>query len=326
MLRKIINVLLVVIIPLLAAFAVGLYGYNRYDVAFTVKAEKKGYYDSRIEEKNSESEILAYLDFYTSYYEEIYSNDVKSDSTGKDLFTLKGYATYYQTYKEDGEVNTKTLNYMFFAYNINYGNLYKEIYKNNKNELGAYVPTLNVTFIDHDTIGTDSVKKKAGTFAPINSVELIDHNWVGYTKEDGTKTQKNSNNERITFTDTIGQNKYFANVKVATFSIDKEYSSNLDLEISTTDPQYSSYDESTVVVSTISLQNIIQRAKYFDINGANVKQGYEEDIYKAGYFKYAFGRYLWWEGLIALVLTLIVTGATVIVWNISDDKFKTSKK
>ena len=40
-----------------------------------------------------------------------------------------------------------------------------------------------------------------------------------------------------------------------------------------------------------------------------------EHLADTQYFKYALTRYIWWECLIALVLTLFVTGATVIVWN-----------
>lgn len=324
MIKKLINILLVVIIPLFVAFGVGVYGYNRYTSAYTVKSEKKGYYDSRIEEKNTESEIIAYLDFYTTNYKEIYTKDVKNKDE-KSLFTLKVYATYYVT-ENNGE-ETKSLDYMFFAYNMNYGNLYKEIYTSTSadQQLGAYMPTLSIKLIDHDkAIDSDEDNDLSSTLSltPLSIVEIVDYNWVGYTK-DGVETKKNSNGKTITFTDTGSTT---ANAKVGTFSANKEYSNTLDMEISVTDPQYSSYDESTVVVFEDTLENVCQRVKEFDTEGT--KAGYAEDIYEAGYFKYAFTRYIWWEALIALVLTLIVTVATSIVWNYTDDKvvIKTTKE
>ena len=51
------------------------------------------------------------------------------------------------------------------------------------------------------------------------------------------------------------------------------------------------------------------------VTAENIIKGFNENIFEAGYFKYAFKNYIWWECLIALFLTLFVTGATVIVWN-----------
>ena len=63
-----------------------------------------------------------------------------------------------------------------------------------------------------------------------------------------------------------------------------------------------------------------------------VKQGFEtvynEDIYAAGYNKFVFGKYIWWESLLALVLVEIVCGSFVLVWNAEEEKeaAKNSKK
>ena len=323
MIRKLITTLLVILIPILSTFAIGLYGYKRYQDQFLVQDEPKGYFDTRIEEGNTLSEIKAYLDFYTAYYKEIVSTEVKN-AQNYSLFTLKGYATVGVEYDENGEITNKTLVYMFFAYDIDYGMLYKEIFKSEQNnKLGAFIPTLSVDFIDRDTEGTDDELKTVANMSALSIVNLVDNNWVGYTREDGTKTKRNASGNAIVFSDS---NSSTALVKVASFVPNKEYSSNLDLEFKTTDSEHSSDEASTVTIGRVSLSNVVQKAKNFDLEGEGIVKAYDEDIFEAGYFKYALARFIWWECLIAFVLTLLLMVVIVVVWTADSQEEKKNKK
>ena len=117
--KKLITVLLAVIIPLLSAFAIGIYGYKRYQSSYIYVGEIKGYFDTRLEENNTESQIKAYLDYYSTYYKEVVAESVKNEA-GTQLFTVKGYAVLSVTYNDDGEEKARTLTYQFFVFDIDY--------------------------------------------------------------------------------------------------------------------------------------------------------------------------------------------------------------
>lgn len=311
--KVIFSIVLLVIIPALVVFGIGVYGYNRYQTSYTAQGEKNGYFEQYVEKDNTESEINVYLKFNSEYYKEELSKDILN-SNGDRLFTIKMYSVLYD--KKNGDNAEKSLVYEFYAFNIDYGMLYKEIYKSEaNNKLGAYMPKLSIKLVDHEKIGTEDELSTDISLTALENYAIRDYNWVGYTKEDGTKTQKNSSGERINFSD---YNKYLgttvATAKVGPFAANKDYSSNIDLKISVTDPQYASFDESTVLLETINI-NMVQKIKNYDVTAENIIKGFNENIFEAGYFKYAFKNYIWWECLIALVLTLFVTGATVIVWN-----------
>ena len=56
--------------------------------------------------------------------------------------------------------------------------------------------------------------------------------------------------------------------------------------------------------------------------GKTLEVGYDQNIYEAGYAKYAIGKYVWWQALIAIVLTLVITGSTTIIWETETAKEK----
>ena len=58
----------------------------------------------------------------------------------------------------------------------------------------------------------------------------------------------------------------------------------------------------------------------YKYQGKEIKVGYNKDSSKAGYFWYAFTNHIWWQALLAIVLTLVVTGSTVLVWEAETKK------
>lgn len=331
--KKLITVLLAVIIPLLSAFAIGIYGYKRYQSSYIYVGEIKGYFDTRLEENNTESQIKAYLDYYSTYYKEVVAESVKNEA-GTQLFTVKGYAVLSVTYNDDGEEKARTLTYQFFVFDIDYGMLYKEIFTNESvNKLNAFLPKLSLEVIDHDKIGTDDELSKSvtATYITLDDTATLDaimkdYNWVGFTREDGTKTKRTSEGKEIGTFPVGASQLSIAPVNVFTFASDKEYSSNIDLEFKVTDSEHATDEMSTVSVGTINLTGVIQKAKNIDLSAEGFVKGYDQDIFEAGYFKYALKSYIWWEALIAFVIVLVLTIFVAIVWNIDDKEDKKKLK
>ena len=57
-------------------------------------------------------------------------------------------------------------------------------------------------------------------------------------------------------------------------------------------------------------------------DGSEITAAYNGDFKAAGYVKYVITKWMWWECLIGLALTLVVTGSTVLVWQSEEAKEK----
>lgn len=311
--NKVLKIVFLVIIPLLVAFGIGAYGYKRYKDYFVVEDQKHGYYDVNTQEGDSLSKVEAYLKLNTVYYEKIANEEVKN-AAGEKLFAYALYRTIAEESSEGNE-NSQVMKYSFVSYDIDYGKIYKEIYPANlypgDNHKFKYLPTVAIEIINHATAGSDEEVSKRIQMTSSSLYDFIDYNWVGFTKEDGTKTKEYYDGTEISATYYNGTGR----VKWSTFDVNEEYSSDIDVRVFVTDSQYPSDEAATIKVATYSYNNMIQNVESFNENAENVVKGYNGNIQAAGYAKFAIGTYIWWECLIAIILTLFVTGATVLVWD-----------
>ncbi len=306
------RILLIVIIPLIMAFLIGCYGYNRY------KIQLPEYYVSSNEYKNTEQKIENYMRFYSDYYEEL--TDLENSILGTDgfvenengdkLFSLKAYRWYFL----NDDKSLGAFSYVFVLYNVHYGNVYYTINKDDPNaKFEGYLPVFELTITDFAGEGDEDDLVYKTLFA-YNSQHIIeDYNFVG-TSKNGEDTKKYETGA------TINSN---TDTKWAMFTADKEYSKNVEIKITATDGKYAENEDEDLVkaytidavkyneTSFLNDMNLYTEGKY---NGVELTQAFGEDIKKAGYNKYVIGHYLWWEALIAFVLTLVVTGSVLIVW------------
>lgn len=299
--KKIYKILLLIIIPLLIAAGISVYSYSRYKTSFF------GYYMNQSEYKNTEDRIDRYVKFYSSYYDVWYEEDVK-DAEGKALFTLRIYRWFDVDVTEDDngdEITTKSMKYLYALYNINYGNVFYTMYdradKNNRFE--GYLPTFSLVLTDK----ADEDRTTTIEFASKTDCTFEDYNYVGYTNDDGVETKKYYSGAKIS-ADT--------SVRFATVSVDTTYTVNLNVVITSTDSKDTEVDIDSF---EHDFTDYYTNAKKLDIDtksymSKTISVGYDEDIADAGYAKFVITKYIWWEALIAIVLTLVVTGSTVAVW------------
>ena len=319
----IIKIVLLVIIPLLVATGIGVYSYRRY------KGIYGPIYIDNISYKNTAEKIDKYVKFCSSYYEELtdLENSVQTDGyvlndRGEKLFSLKAYRWF-----DVDEDDSVTMNYIFILYNINYGNVFYTIYNRGTNDIkfSGYLPQFEIKITDYKDQADDEDDLVASSIFAYNSEYTIeDYNYVGYTKDDGTETKRYEDNLYINAnTDT----------KWALIKPDTDFSENVNITITAVDSKYANNtDEELVKASTITAVNIdiadyITRTTSLNteeltFNNKPIIQGFETDVEKAGYGRYVFGHYMWWEMLIAIVLTEIVTGSTVLVWTYDFDEKK----
>lgn len=311
--KKIYKIILLIIIPLLIAAGISVYSYQRYKSSFFE------YYMSQANYKDAEDEVEQYLQFNSTYYDLWYSEDVKNDD-GDALFTLGVYRWFDVVVTEDedeNEIVTKTMKYYYVLYNINYGNVYYTLYNrtDKDNRFNGYLPKFTLTLTDKnndDNTITSSFVASSETGSSDTSFTghtFSDYNFIGYTDDDGNETKKFYSGDKIT-TGT--------DVKWVIGSVSSTYSLNLNLVINATDSKDTSVDED--VYEHDFSDYYVNVKKYLNEDSGifvskELNVGYDEDITDAGYAKYVITKYIWWQDLIAIVLTLFITVSTVIVWD-----------
>ncbi len=301
------KIILLIIIPLLVAFGIGSFAYNNNTAGFASDFISKAGY------KNTEGETERYLDFVTSAYEKYYSQEIKNENDVK-LFDLVVYR-WFDISLDDEEIDykTTTYKYAFVLQNINYGEVYYSIYeRNDKQHRFEYLPTFKLTIND---LGDEDEEKRDTVeveFLDNSDTVLSDYNFIGYTDDEGVTSKRTYSGVKISTPST-----QWASVKV-----DTDFTSNVEVVIEATDAEFASNEEATIEVEKIELTDFNQKIKDlkktekgYAYASKELKLGYSKDIYEAGYFGYAFVNFIWWQALIAIVLTLIVTGSTVLVWD-----------
>lgn len=306
------KIILLIIIPLLVAFGIGSFAYNNNTAGFLPDYISKAGY------KNTEGETERYLTYFTSAFEKYYSKEVtiynEEQSKEIKLFDLDVYRWFDFELNSEDAIDTKTVQYKY-AYvlsNINYGNVYYSIYeRSDKNHRFEYLPTFELTI--NDLGDEDEEKRDTNTtaFADNSDAKLNDYNFVGYTDDEGEETKRTYSGVKISTPST----------KWASIEVDTKFTNNVEVIIEATDSQYPSEDGATIEVAKFELTDYNQKAK--DLTGSegaykyankDIVTGLNENMKKAGYFGYAFTHHIWWQSLIAIVLSLVVTGSTVLVW------------
>ena len=300
------KIILLIIVPLLVAFGIGSFAYNNNTAGFASDFISKAGY------KNTEGETERYLDFATSAYDKYYSQEVKSENDVK-LFDLVVYR-WFDIALDEEEIDYKstTYKYAFVLQNINYGEVYYSIYKrDDKQHRFEYLPTFKLTISDLGDEDEDKRDTTEVSFADNTDTVLSDYNFVGYTNDEGVATKRTYSGIKISTPST----------KWANVAVDSDFTSNIEVLIKATDAEFPGDEDATIEVAKIELTDYNQKVKDlvktengYTYASKELTLGYEKDIYEAGYFGYVFGKYIWWQALIAIVLTLIVTGSTVLVW------------
>ena len=312
----VIKLVLLVVIPLLVATGIGIYAYGRYKNVYGA------IYINDISYKNTEEKIDKYVKYCSAYYEELteLENSVQTDgyvlnAAGDKLFSIKAFRWFDVT-----TTGTSTMNYIIILYNINYGNIYYSIYEKGKKDIKfvGYLPTFEIIVTDSgEDLESDEDDHVSKTVFAYNSEFTVeDYKYVGYTKDDGTETQKYEDGSQISSN---------VDTKWAMITPDTAFSNNVNITINAIDSKYyGNNDEELVKASTVKtvdvdIDNYYTRLNRFDSEvgtyyDVELSKGFNQDVKAAGYNAYVWKHYLWWEMLIAVVLTLIVTGSTVLVW------------
>lgn len=304
-LRKVLILILSSIIPLVSAFFVGKYSYNRYLPLYFNEYMAKG-------EEDTVKKIEKYLSFLTySYDENVYHEEVVMlDEEVVLRFRIYRFVTEHTRYNNLAKPYLAyELNYAFVAYDINYQKLI-EIQHPDGDHLLEYnnLPTIYINLQDeyYDGNSLDLTMGIPTHPQDDNSIVLIkDYN----SSPEKDYKGKELNSRYIKYTDTTLSSLFTDNITVEVFMTDS---------LIKDDQTYKS------TILTISKDDFYQTTSQVDITSYTM--GSDGDSIAAGYFAHVFKTRIWWQSLIALALMSFITFSFYIVWKAEEYPHKTKKE
>ena len=282
--NKIIFLLIVTIIPLLAAFFIGQYSYNRY------KGEYIYNYMNDIEEV-TEAKIDGYLKMFTNSFdnEPVYSKNVEHD--GGPVFKIEIFRGTITKIDTDTKEEYLELQYYVALYDINYQKIIDiEDPTGEKKLMYNNIPQIYIRITD----ANDSSNEIIDTMKSTSSKALI--------------RDYNSSPEE----DYRGNPLSAMFVRWLEITPSKDFSNEVEVELYMTDDANASNATYHSTITTFNLANF--ETDIEDINLTTFEVGYEQDVVAAGYFGYIFKTKIWWHSLIAFVLVGLISFSFYAVW------------
>lgn len=326
--KKLIKLAIIVIIPLIAGVITGVYAYNRYQYKFF------DHYMSEASTENTEERLVTYLDFinenieYTkeeSGFKFFYNQDFSNENGN--LFTLSIIRSYEM--KEDvpytnklgtviGERDEYYVTYYLALYNVNYENVAKTLDPTGEHPLlYTELPTFTFTITDKE----DDELTRTEEFTTVAQITGETNFTVIY--DYGYQPEKDSKNNKLNAGNPTSM-KYY----VLTGAQLDGYSENVEFSVSAKSAWKVDDNQVTEELSSVDFNNLYNNKYLLDIEEnaeleaefKKFNKGYNRDIFEAGYAKYVFGHYIWWEALIAIALLEFVCASFVLVWNAEEEK------
>lgn len=317
--KKIIRLAILILIPALATFFIGWYGYDFFAGKTQIKID---YYEDV--EANTSSQLQAFMKYNEFKYDEtpIFSEDIKNDEN-EVLLHMEIYKSVYEMLVDNkAEIKAR---YIFVLYNVNSEKISEYLVGDqskyyNKPVLSISCVPTGEDFDEDDaiipfTLSTTTARTLDGVFGIVDYI--------------ASEVNGKDADEIDPFTSSTYTGAYYARWNIETnFDADFEDEFDIKLIAEATNKEDTSDDAKAEKVlfdeGTSSTKIDIELdSSNWDLD--NMTKGYNNDEVKAGYFGWVFGHKLWWICLITLVVTFGLTYTFVAVWEY-DDSSTTSKK
>ena len=330
-LKRILKVLIIILIPVISAVLMGVYGYNFYNKDY-VKREFEGtlYEDVK---QDTISEIEAFFSFNqdrfnkTPYYEsEVKGSDLGSlngnSGYGVDekLFTLRIYqALYYgeKTVYSQGvgtTVSEDLSKYIIVLYDVNYDGLCKifgkDYAKYGAPELELYFNPTNSEF-DGQAF---TLSVASGNYRPCDYNKL-----PAYTAEELENIDKSKNS---TFT-TIYMYEWLCEANRYDFGMDFKMQIRATVDL---DEDGEEQADKVVLTEVFNGQDKKFTREFDESDLSDLVKGSKGDHYVAGFNSYVFSHYIWWISLITFVVVLGLTYLFVMIWSVEEVETASPKR
>lgn len=309
--RRYIVLTIAILIPLLAAYLVGSYGYN--SEKFGQKAWKNEFsveYLTFEDEYTTKDKIERYMEFgvnnqYHIYdLNPVYEKEIKS-ADDKKLFDFLVYRVVYKLKIDD--VEQDRLQYVFFYYNVQYQNI-RDLFdadESLRREINsANVPTFVSTITEILDDEVEEPNSRGITQIPEDSISIPDYD-ADVDFKSGKKADEDSD---IKEGDSLVK-VFIGFVPVRDVNVSKKYTIQINALINSILD-----DTGTSLTNEIAEFEIELEPNPENVDYSNYLKSHMQDLNNAGYFGWVFKNYLWWISLIAFAAVGLITGSFYLVY------------
>lgn len=303
--KKLIILIITILIPLTGSVLIGVYSFNRYNPEVYTDLESDFMTELVAGKITTESRIDLYRQLECYYLEKdpIYTQTVEID--GVEVFTFSIYRSFSVLYDKDTEQSSYEIEYEFYFYNVNYTKL-KEEFKGNFPDDSSLVDKYSEPYFEVSIYPT----------AEKNEDENILDETLGASVSGGTsialydyKSNPEKSNEKPYRVQVVSfKERNLSSALKKMFDGENAYIT-IDAKISRTisgeEPYYSTLEN--LVEEKVSDFKVY--AADFDVESYTEgwrEAGVRDTLNNAGYNKWLFKRYIWWQSLIALVIFSII--------------------
>lgn len=311
--RRYIVLFISILLPLLAAFLVGSYGYNseKFGQGDWKKEFATDYFTHKGDKNpTTEETIEKYLEFginnqYFVYDEKpLYSQEVQ-DENGAKLFDLLVYRAVYKFRVDDEPVDR--LQYIFFYYNVQYQNIRNQFDadENLREEINnTDIPTFISRIVEIVDDEDEEALTRAITQIPEDQLAIRDRGAdvtykSGLKAEDGVEIPKGE----------VLVKAFMGFVPMREVNVGDKFKVEIEAMI----PKITD-DTGASIKTTIAELELELEPNPENINYEDFATSYQQDLERAGYFAWVFKKYLWWISLIGFVAVGLITGLFYLVY------------
>ncbi|MGD9886525.1 MAG: hypothetical protein AB7T03_01015 [Bacilli bacterium] len=311
--------LIVILLPLLAAYLVGSYGYHSdkfgqggWKTEFTndyLKFADKGTTEEQIDEFLKFGINTQYFSFDAT---PIYTVQAQNNN-GDALFKIKIFRSLYITTVSNEKVNR--VQYLYFIYDIQYLQLREEFGGDSalQREIAdADVPVLSVNVYE---VNTDDTLGTKDAVAKVESKLIYDQGAdVDYVNGEN----QDPNEDPIT----ANLNYIYVGFDPA---IDTDWSTKTKIEIVASVEGVT--DNEGEDIKTTVFEEVLTNYECDPeaVDDSNFVASYQQKPENMGYASWMFWHYLWWIGLITFVAFGFITGSFYVVYLSEEQKWQQSK-
>ena len=303
--KKLIILIITILIPLTGSVLIGVYSYNRYNPEEYTELQSDFKSDLVAGKITTESRIELYRQLESYYFEKdpIYTKKVELD--GEELFSFSLYRNFSVLYDSETEESTYEIKYEIYFYNVNYTKL-KDEFKKNFPDDSSIVDKYSTPYFEVGIYPTEEMEEdenildetSGASISGGTSIVLYDYESnpemngdTPYRVQVVTFKERNLSSALKKLFD--GENAYI--------TVDAKISRTISGE----EPYYSTLED--LVAEKVSGFKVY--ADDFDVK--SYEKGWREasardTLNNAGYNKWLFKHYIWWQALIALVIFSII--------------------
>ena len=302
---KIVILMITILVPIICMVGIGAYSYNRYDPEVNTDLDVEFKREITTQHGGSTLErIQLYRKFESYYYEEdpIFVKDVELD--GEKIYTIALYRSFSVINDPNEGTSGYATRYDLFIYNVNYTKLLNELKKQFQDNSLVYDysdPNFIVNFYPTDELDKENAlfgEDGRETNNNVATIVLYDVNSTPQLKGEVPyhvhRVLIRENQISKSLIKAFTEGKAYMTVDAQVY---KDYQEGEETQ---------RYSKTITTLDGEKIDDFVLEASKFDVEKYEKgwrEAGVRDTLNNAGYKNWIFKKYIWWQALLALVIS-----------------------